>query len=91
MLPIAKIKYGKWKTKYKGVIFSIKQRLVSFPDGTQKTFEYSFRDNSVVILPFDEKGRLLLIYEFRMHPDKYVHFLPAGRMDKKGETPRDAA
>lgn len=91
MRPTAKIKYGKWETKYKGVIFSIKQRQVMFPDGSKKTFEYSFRSDSVVILPFDEQGRLLLIYEFRMHPDKYVHFLPAGKMDKSDKNPRTAA
>lgn len=91
MPAIAKVKRGKWKTKYKGIIFAIKQQNIVYPDGTKKVFEYCFRENSVVVLPFDDQGRLLLIYEYRMNPGKYVHFLPAGRMDKKGESPRMAA
>jgi len=86
-----KVKYGPWETKYKGIIFSIKQRDVFFPDGSSKRFEYNFRPNSVVIMPFDEKGRLVLIREFRTGVDRYTYFLPAGRMDKKGETPLTAA
>ena len=81
-----KIKYGSWETKYTGIIFDIKQRQVIYPDGSQKTFEHIFRADSVSVLAFDDKNRLLLTYEHRDDLGKYVHFLPAGRMDKPGES-----
>lgn len=80
-MPKATVKHGPWETKYEGIIFSIKQRDVIFPDGSTKRFEYSFRPHSVVIMPFDAKGRLLLINEFRHGVNRYTYFLPAGRID----------
>ena len=86
-----KVKFGKLKTLYRGIIFDIKQQELTFPNGQKKTYEYSYRDDSVLILPFDKKGNLMMIREYRSAHDKYVWFLPAGRMDKKGEAPKLAA
>lgn len=85
-----KVKFGKPKNKYRGIIFDIEQRQVRFPDGSEKTFEYCVRPDSVTILPFDEKGRLLLINEYRHGYRRNTWFLPAGRIDR-GESPRAAA
>ncbi len=85
-----KIKFGKTKTAYKGKIFSILHKNVSFPNGDKQIFEFCLRPDSVIILPFDKKGRLLLIYEFRHGYGRRVYFLPAGRVDK-GESPAAAA
>jgi len=86
-----KVKFGKLKTVYQGIIFDVKQQLLTFPNGEKKMYEYSYRDDSVLILPFDKRGRLMMIREYRSAHDKYVWFLPAGRLDKKGENPRVAA
>ncbi|MBI4992747.1 MAG: NUDIX hydrolase [Candidatus Magasanikbacteria bacterium] len=86
-----KLTYGTLKKVYSGIIFEIDQRSVVFPDGTKKTFEYCSRNDSVVIMPFDKKGRLLLIREFRHRHKREVLFLPAGRRDKKNESPLKAA
>ncbi len=85
-----KIKFGKLRQVYSGVIFKIMQRDIIEPDETKKVFEYCVRPNSVTILPFDEKGRLLLINEYRHGFKKNVWFLPAGRVDP-GEAPKQAA
>jgi ADP-ribose pyrophosphatase len=45
---------------------------------------------SAVILAADEKGRILLIRQYRLPADKYLWELPAGRLDP-GETPLRAA
>ena len=79
------------KRVYDGIIFEIDQRSVIFPDGTKKTFEYCSCNDSVVIMPFDKEGRLLLIKEFRHRHKRDVLFLPAGRRDKKHESPLKAA
>ncbi|MBI4426908.1 MAG: NUDIX hydrolase [Candidatus Magasanikbacteria bacterium] len=86
-----KLKYGPMKRVYNGIIFEIDQRSVVFPDGTKKIFEYCSLNDSVVIMPFDAKGRLLLIKEFRHRHKREVLFLPAGRRDKKHESPLKAA
>ncbi|MFA7654031.1 MAG: NUDIX hydrolase [Candidatus Magasanikbacteria bacterium] len=86
-----KVKFGKLKTVYRGIIFDIKQQELVFPNGEKKIYEYSYRDDSVMILPFDKKGNLMMIREYRSAHNKYVWFLPAGRMDKPGESPRASA
>lgn len=88
---IRKLKYGPMKKVYDGIVFEIDKRQVMYPDGTKKTFEYCSRNDSVVIMPFDEKGRLLLIREFRHRHKRNVLFLPAGRRDRKHESPLKAA
>ena len=85
-----KYRLGDFKTVYDGGFLKIKRRLATFTDGHQKTFEYCVRPDSVTILPFDEKGRLLLIREFRYERNHYVWFLPAGSVDG-GERPLAAA
>jgi ADP-ribose pyrophosphatase len=78
-----KYKLGQLKTVYDGGFLSIKRRVVVFSNGKEKIFEYCVRPDSVTILPFDNKGRLLLIREFRYESNKYVWFLPAGSVGKE--------
>lgn len=85
-----KLKYGKLKQVYKGEIFDVFQRDVGFPGGEKRVFEYCHRPNSVTVLAFDKKGRLLLINEYRHGYRRNTWFLPAGRVDK-GENPTAAA
>jgi len=86
-----KVKLGKLKEKYKGKIFSIKEREVQFSNGEKTTYEYCERYPSVSILAFNDKKELLMIKEKRRGYKKNVWFLPGGRMDKPGETPKAAA
>ncbi|KKP59251.1 MAG: NUDIX hydrolase [Candidatus Magasanikbacteria bacterium GW2011_GWC2_34_16] len=88
----SKIKYkiGELKTVYDGDFLQIKQRELVFSNGKKKIFEYCLRPDSVTMLPFDEKGRLLLIREYRYEDKKYEWFLPAGSVNK-GEKPLTAA
>jgi len=85
-----KYRIGELRTVYEGSFLAIKQRDVVFKNGDKKVFEYCVRPDSVTILPFDEKGRLLLIREFRYERGRYVWFLPAGSVGKN-EAPLSAA
>ncbi|MEI7961650.1 MAG: NUDIX hydrolase [archaeon] len=85
-----RVKVGKYKTVFEGELFTIKQAKAVFPDGKTKTFECAYREPSVTILAIDNKKRLLLNREYRIHLKKYIWRLPAGRVDK-GETPKRAA
>lgn len=85
------IKLGKIRTAYKGKIFTIKERDVFYHDGTKTVYEYCERPASVSILAFNEKNELLLIKEHRAGYKKNVWFLPGGRADHRGDTPKKAA
>ena len=86
-----RVKIGKYKTVFKGEIFTVLQAPAIFPGGRKATFERVCRDASVIILALDDKSRLLLIREYRIARKRYEWFLPAGRADKPGETPLMAA
>ena len=87
----SKVKFGPFETTYEGRIFKIKKREVLFPDGAKQTHEYCQRFNSITVLPFDDKGRLLLTRETRIGEKiSEEWFLTCGRIDK-GETARQAA
>ncbi len=47
-------------------------------------------DGSAVMLPVNEKGRILLVRQYRLPARDYLWELPAGRLDP-GETPLKAA
>lgn len=82
---------GKIKTEYRGKIFTIKHQDVLFEDGSKTVYEYCERPASVSTLAFNEKGHLLLIKENRVGYKYDTWFLPGGRVDHKGDTPKKAA
>lgn len=86
-----KIKLGKLRTVYQGKIFTIKQRPVLHTDGSTGIYEFCERPASVSTLAFNDKNELLLIKENRLGYKHNVWFLPGGRMDHPGDTPRKAA
>ncbi len=85
------IKLGKDKIVYKGKIFTLHQRPVTLPDGKKTLFEYCERPASVSTMAFNDKNELLLIKERRVGYKKNTWFLPGGRMDQPGDTPKKAA
>ena len=85
-----RVKVGKYKTVFNGVIFKIKQAKAIFPSGKVKTFEQAVRPVSVTIMAIDNKGQLLLTREYRQKYKRYLWRLPAGRVEKN-ESPLKAA
>ena len=90
-MPKKRVKLGKYKTVFKGILFSIKQAKAEWPSGKKGVFEIIERPPSVIVLAIDSKKRLLLTREFRRKHGKIMWFLAAGRMDKKGESAKQAA
>ena len=88
---MARMTFGPLKTIFKGKIFSIHTRPVTLPNGKKVMFEYCQRPASVSILAFNEKNELLMIKEHRHEYKKNIWFLPAGKMDQRGDTPKKAA
>lgn len=86
-----KIKFGVRKTVFRGKIFSIQRQAVTLPNGERTFFEYCQRPPSVSVLAFDARGWLLLIKEWRVGYKKNIWFLPGGRADQPGDSPKKAA
>jgi 8-oxo-dGTP pyrophosphatase MutT (NUDIX family) len=83
---------GPKRTVFAGRIFSVIEQDVHFPSGEHTIFEYCVRPPSVSVLAFNTNGELLLTREKRVgYGGRYTWFLPGGRMDQPGDTPRKAA
>ena len=63
---------------------------VRLPDGTETDFDYLSEDDSVVILPFDADGNVVVIEEWRQAVGRVNRGLPAGTLEA-GEDPATAA
>src|SRR5258707_12006463 len=60
------------------------------PDGFEIKRAIVQHEGSAVVMPVDDKKRVLLVRQYRLPAGRYLWELPAGRMDP-GETPLQAA
>lgn len=60
------------------------------PDGFEIKRAIVQHGGSAVMMPVDDRGRVLLVRQYRLPARQYMWELPAGRVDK-GETPLKAA
>ncbi len=76
---------------YQGNIIKIQNMTVSLPNGKQATRDIVLHPGASVIIPFNEKGELYMVKQFRKPLDKTTLELPAGKLDSKGEDPKVCA
>ena len=81
---------GKHRFVFKGIIYNISQTTATLPDGRKKTFEFLHRVPTAVVLPFDEKRRLLVTKEYKELAKRKVWHLVVGKVEG-GRTPKQAA
>lgn len=79
----------KSKKVFSGLIFDVFQWPQKMFDGSIATFERVIRQNTVVIIPIMD-GKVVTVKQKQPGTDWYYD-LPSGRMDKKGESPKNAA
>ncbi len=77
------------KKVFKGIIFDVYQWPQKMFDGSFATFERVVRQSTVVIIP-TIGNKIVMVKQKQPGTDWYFD-LPSGRMDKKGETPKNAA
>jgi ADP-ribose pyrophosphatase len=78
------------RTSYTCEGFDVVTDDVRLPDGTETDFDYLSEDDSVVILPFDTDGNVVVIEEWRQAVGRVNRGLPAGNLEA-GEDPAAAA
>ncbi len=78
------------KELIKTPIFRVTMDRALDPDGFEIRRAIVQHGGSAVVMPVDEKRRVLLVRQYRLPARRYLWELPAGRIDE-GETPLQAA
>ncbi len=74
------------KNKYKGIFLNVHSRKVSLPNGRNTEIEYVEHPGAVLIIPFLNKTKVVMLRQYRAVVGSYIYELPAGTLEK-GETP----
>jgi len=77
-------------TVFKGRVFSVETGTRRFPNGQGHRVEIVRHSASVVLIPFDADGRVVIIKQYRAPLDREMWEFPAGRLDE-GESADQAA
>jgi ADP-ribose pyrophosphatase len=75
---------------YKGRVFSVEVAKKRFPNGQEHEFAVVRHPPSVVLIPTQDDGRIILIHQYRPSIDRELWEVPAGSLEA-GETPEAAA
>lgn len=75
----------------KGRAFAIRRDYLKTPDGRETRLEIIEHGGSVVIIPIDENGKILLVRQYRHATGKNLLELPAGTLDEDEEPEACAA
>jgi ADP-ribose pyrophosphatase len=75
---------------YEGRVFSVEVQSHWFPNGKQHQVEIVRHPPSVVLIPVQDDGRVILIQQYRPTVERVLWELPAGSVDR-GEDPDAAA
>jgi len=78
------------KNVFNGHAFNVQELYVSLPDGRKRNYDVVDHQDSVTIIPIDEKGNIWFVEQFRMGSESYLIELPAGVIDKN-ESPEACA
>jgi ADP-ribose pyrophosphatase len=77
-------------TIYKGRVFSVETGKRRFPNGQEHDVEIVRHSPSVVLIPIEDDGRVVLVKQYRAPLDRETWEFPAGRLND-GESAEDAA
>jgi len=77
-------------TVFKGRVFSVEVGELTFPNGQRHEVEIVRHAPSVVLIPIEDDGRIVMIKQFRAPLGREIWEFPAGRVDA-GESAEDAA
>ena len=75
---------------YRGRAFSVETGKRRFPDGQERDVEIVRHAPSVVLIPIEDDGRVVIVRQYRAPLDRELWEFPAGRLND-GESPEEAA
>jgi ADP-ribose pyrophosphatase len=81
---------GRLQIVFKGRVFSVETGKRRFPNGQEHEVEIVRHAPSVVLIPIDEDGRVVIVKQYRAPLDRETWEFPAGRLND-GESAEEAA
>ncbi len=63
-------------------LFTVKQVVLSLPDGKTREYDFVSIQNAVTILPIDDQGFVFFVKQFRVGSRSELLELPAGKIEK---------
>ena len=76
---------------FKGVVLNVVKDKVLMPDGGTSYREFCLHNGGVSILPYTDNGEVIMVRQYRYAHRREFLEIPAGKLDKPGEIPLDAA
>ena len=70
---------------YQGRVFSVEVERRRFPNGQEHEVEIVRHAASVVLIPIDEDGRVVIVKQYRAPLDREIWEFPAGQIDDSEE------
>lgn len=74
-----------------GVLLKANRDAVELPDGSQSVREWIDHPGAAAIVPLFPNGHTLLVRQFRFAPRRTFLEVPAGKLDRTDEPPREVA
>ena len=68
-------------TVFKGRVFSVETGTRRFPNGQEHAVEIVRHTASVVLIPIEDDGRVVIVKQYRAPLDREMWEFPAGRLD----------
>jgi ADP-ribose pyrophosphatase len=78
------------ETIFKGRVFSVETGTRRFPNGQEHHVDIVRHAASVVLIPVEHDGRVIIVKQYRAPLDREMWEFPAGRLND-GESPEEAA
>lgn len=83
---------GEPEVRFAGKVFRLTAERVRFPDGRVSHYDVVRHPGAVAILAVLPKPtRVLLVRQYRQAPGRRLWEIPAGTLDRPGESPQDCA
>ena len=76
---------------YNGVVLHVVRDKVSLPNGRVTYREMCLHMGAVAVVPLTKEGEVIMVRQFRYAHDRVFLEIPAGKLDKKDESPIEAA
>lgn len=76
---------------YNGVVLHVVRDKVSLPNGRVTYREMCLHMGAVAVVPLTAEGNVIMVKQFRYAHNRVFLEIPAGKLDKKDESPLEAA
>ena len=74
------------KLMYEGAILKVYKDCMQFENGNTEEWDYIHHHGAAAVIPVLEDGRILMVTQYRNAVERETLEIPAGKLDKEGES-----